>query len=101
MTTFDELAQRNRAAGGHWFDRGALRFFRSRVLEGTYPAGAVTFFVSSERFSDDVKRAYSVRYMTADGMVETFGGFQGYGSARAARRAAERAAHLLSVVVTR
>ena len=54
-------------AGSYFFAPNAMRFFKSRVLEGIYPGGdskavpgAVFYFVTSEVYVDD-PRHYTVR----------------------------------------
>ena len=54
-------------AGSYFFSRDTRRFFKSRLLEGVYPAngpeateGAVFYFITSEAYGDD-PRHYTVR----------------------------------------
>ena len=54
-------------AGSYFFAPDTMRFFKSRLLEGVYPAGdskampgAVFYFVTSEVYDDD-PRHYTVR----------------------------------------
>ena len=88
-------------AGSHFFDRDAMWFFDSRVLGDAWRVGDTWLFVTSERFRGflvpDGERRYTVRFFY-NGRMGDVGGFQAYGSARAAKRAASRAAHLLSVL---
>jgi hypothetical protein len=35
---------------GHYFERGTMRFFRSRVLWQVFPGQTEVYFVTSERF---------------------------------------------------
>ena len=80
------------ASGSHWFDRGTMRFFQSRVGMYAYQDAQysdVVYFVSSERGPGGVRR-YSVRRANIEtGTVETVGDFQAY-SARATADAAAR-----------
>jgi hypothetical protein len=46
---------------GHWFDESTMRFFKSKVYETVYCGEKNWYFVSSERFSDEVKRLFTVR----------------------------------------
>lgn len=89
------------AAGSHFFDRDAMRFFGSRVLGDAWRVGDVWLFVTSERFrgygEPDGERRYTVRVYKRGSMGD-IGGFQQFASAYAAKRAASRAAHLLSVL---
>lgn len=86
--SMDELRRANAAAGLHWFDPGALRFFRSRVSTTLY-AGCV--FVTSER-NPSGRRAYSVRVAHADASIQTVGAFMSYASRNGAHAAAARIA---------
>jgi hypothetical protein len=54
-------------AGSYFFSRDTMRFFKSRLLSGVYPAngheateGAMFYFVTSEAYGDD-PRHYTVR----------------------------------------
>ena len=65
-----------RAHGSHWFDAAALRFFRGRVLPTVYEGPGGIFFVSSEQYSDQTPRRYTVRkFKPEDGDVDTVGAF--------------------------
>jgi hypothetical protein len=100
--TLDDIKERNKRAGQHWFEPAALRFFSSRIQERIYPAaGGSAYFVSSERFFPSVasgddpswyRRLYSVRRALPDGSIATVGEFQGYKTGRAAHAAARRLA---------
>lgn len=83
-------------AKGHWFDRDTMRFFRSRIPEYAVEGPGGIYFHSSERGPSGVRR-YSVRRaIPAPGhtphavrySIETVGDFQGFGSSRAASKAA-------------
>lgn len=97
------LARLNGEMGGHWYEPDTMRFFSSHVSRLAYldESGAFAFFVSSERFSDDVARLYTVRVAhltdghgprTTRGGVDTVGEFQQY----ATRASADRAARALA-----
>lgn len=64
----------NKAAGGHWFDKGTNRFFGSKVEGGPYGGH---YFVTSE-VDPNGKKAYSVRFAADDGSVRTIGNFHSY-----------------------
>jgi hypothetical protein len=65
MPTISDIIQATRANGSHFFDPGAMRFFRSRVSEKVYSGPGGVFFVTSERFEASngwkAPRGYSVR----------------------------------------
>ena len=79
--------------GHHFFERDAMRFFRSKVEPTVYPSSAekATYFVTSEQFSDETPRLWSVRRFK-DCHVRTVGEFQKYRNAADAKAAARRAA---------
>ena len=79
---------------GHWFDKDARMFFKSRLSRRVYPSSAGTYFVSSERF-ENAPRLYTVRLALLErGRVEitTIGSFGQYPGAAQAHRAAKAAA---------
>jgi hypothetical protein len=88
--TIDDIKTANRVAGMHFFDADTLRFFNSRILDGVY--GGRYFVTSERRPRSKEPRLYTVREASADGGITTVGMFQGYVSAKAARRAAEKLA---------
>lgn len=85
--TVKQVRQANKAIGQHFFDRGTMRFFASRVGRRVYRG---CYFISSERREYDEPRRYTIRRVAEDGRVYTVGNFQAYKSARAARRAIEQ-----------
>jgi hypothetical protein len=91
MFATDAIMRANRETGGHYFDADTMRFFDSRVLDGTYGG---RFFITSERsgFDRSSPRFYTVREFMPDGSIETVGDFNGHGTSGAARRAARELA---------
>lgn len=89
--TIYDVKLANRQAGFHFFEAGALRFFRSRI--GTELYGG-RYFITSERFigSDGWSpgRRYTIREVKPNGNVDTVGKFQAYASANGARAAIRR-----------
>ena len=79
------IAEIKRQHVGHFFDKGALRFFNSTVCGKIFGR----YFVTSERFDCNSPKFYTVRRLEEDGNIETIGDFQGYASLRAAQKAAE------------
>lgn len=75
----------------HWFSPDTMRFFRSRLERTAYVGPGGVFFVTSEQFSDESPRLYSVRVWRGS-KIDTTGEFQGYRSLEAAREAAKAAA---------
>lgn len=87
--TIRQVRAINRDAGGHFFDKDAMRFFRSRVHDEVHGG---RYFVTSEQFveSDGTEhdRRYSVREIDDAGQIWTVGNFQQYATARDAHAAA-------------
>lgn len=48
---------------GHWFDKGSMRFFKSRPPQYAYytPKENAYYFISSEAFSGSQNRKYTIR----------------------------------------
>lgn len=97
--TITEIKRANKAAGVHWFEPAALRFFASKVLPTVYQGECGVFFVSSEQFrssrGEDGPR-YTVRkFDPLTGKIDTHGPFNELGrtdaieAARAAARGEE------------
>ena len=85
---YESMAQvraANAAAGGHWFEPAALRFFGSRISETLYGG---RFFVTSEQDRHggawDGERRYTVREALPGGRIETVGRFGEFGTRREA-----------------
>jgi hypothetical protein len=81
FNSLSEVRAANKAIDNHWFDRGAMRFFNTRIesnlLEGQY-------FITSEQPSEGSKRMFSVREAEVDGSIDTLGEFNSYPSKRSA-----------------
>jgi hypothetical protein len=90
MTTIQEIKQRNRDAGQHFFDEASMRFFNSRISGQTFG----NYFVTSEKGPSGI-RAYTVRFQDDDGHIWTLGEFQEYDTLESALQAA-RIAYLHS-----
>lgn len=84
----DSIMRANREAGQHFFEASTMRFFRSRVMPGTY-GGRI--FVTSEQNGYEEPRAWTVREAMPDGTIEEISEFQEYTSGAAAKRAAAAA----------
>ncbi len=98
-----DLKRHAERAGSPYFAPATLRFFNSRAGSTVYGS---RFFTTSERYSDDSPRLYSVREFRffervreGDGRVvlaveiETVGEFQGYTTAAEANRKARWLSH--------
>jgi hypothetical protein len=85
--TIEQIKEANRQAGLHWFEPNTLRFFRSRVGHNVYGG---RYFISSEQFSFDSERLYSIRIAYEDGRIDTIGEFQQYKTWKAAYKAVQQ-----------
>ena len=99
LFTLDAIKAAARSGGSHFFDRDALRFFRSRLSARVHVGAAGTYFVTSERFVSmrgSLSRRFTVRLATHDGAEFTINtvaeGFQAYETAAQAHAAAKRLA---------
>lgn len=94
VTTKTELKSKAKACGSHFFDRDAMRFFRSRLGDVIpNPADNSTLFVTSEQFVPSSGPAHPRRYTVhqfKNCKTSTIGEFQQYGSLAEARRAARK-----------
>lgn len=91
-----EIVASHKSAGGHFFDRDAMKFFNSRICTATLKSGksGQQYFVTSERDDWGGERMYTIRSWNPakPQIVETVGLFQAYDSLRQARIACERSA---------
>ena len=81
------LINHNKNTGHHFFDVATMRGFHSRAQ--TIPPYRGRVFVTSEKFSWNSPRKYSVREVQPDGGIETIGGFGAFTSRQSAHRFAE------------
>lgn len=80
VPSIDEIKQRHRSTGGHFFDNPTMRFFDSRISEKTYG----NHFVTSECGPSGLRR-YTVRRIDWDtGDIATVGHFHQYDTLREA-----------------
>lgn len=74
ITTKSELKHHaTKVCKSHYFERGAMQFFRSR-LESVHPGKGATYFVTSEQFDDQSPRKCSVRKLK-NCKIDTVGEF--------------------------
>lgn len=112
ISNVEQIVEEVRRTGSHFFDRDTMRFFRSRLapaifvpvrLDGKTRGGFKAFsgpiwFVTSEQYSFDSKRLYTVRCYNPKARgsrppVGTVGEFQAHATIRQAYRAAQLAAN--------
>lgn len=74
-----DMSDIQRHAIGHFFDKDAMRFFRSRLLSTIYPSVNKVYFVTSEQFvspSHTATRMFTVRCLDLNTRrIETIGEF--------------------------
>ena len=87
IRTLQDAKQRNAWADMHFFSKGAMRFFSSRVSDRIYPlvdGGAL--FVTSERFDERSRRLYTVTVIAIDGKTDRVSEFQQHRTSKEAHR---------------
>ena len=95
FSTIHQVRDLNKAKGFHWFSPDTLRFFRSHYGQTVYGG---RYFVSSEQFSDDAERLYTIREVNLEtGAIDTVGQFQAFTRASTARREARWLGRLAEV----
>lgn len=91
--TVREVREAHSGAGRHFFDRGTMRFFRSRICaRGTVYGGR--YFITSEKTCfEDYRRVYHVREVKMGGAsIDTIGEYAtGRCRGRQVRPCADRA----------
>jgi hypothetical protein len=60
--TFEQIKEANKRAGKHFFERGAMRFFRSRLVDTPKAGPGGVYFVTSEEFVDSSGRSHGRFY---------------------------------------
>jgi len=85
-------------SSGHYFDPGTMQFFKSKVVDYFRGDGVTAYFITSEKFSSESPRLYSIRSVTRKKStkffgyiyhIETLGEFQSYKSSSTAKKAIE------------
>lgn len=98
----DDVERYASRAGSHFFDRDAMRFFRSRVHPNVYALRSdwsQVLFVTSERYESyfptyhSEPRLYTIRVYRGGVEIGSLGEFQRFTSSRAAHKHAERVAN--------
>lgn len=84
ISSISELKALHKSNGWHFFDRGAMAFFNSRIESGIIGG---RYFITSERFNDDTPRKFTVRTFDERGSVDTLGEFCGHLDKESARDA--------------
>jgi hypothetical protein len=83
--TIGQMKELNKAKGGHWFDRSAMRFFNTKIE--TQP-NAENIFITSEYMENPNDKKYSLRWFNTEAHdVTTLGEFQAYRTLDSAKEA--------------
>ena len=90
MNYLDDVIERVKRAGNHFFDPESVRFFWSRISENVYPTDFGTFICTSERDGWNNPRLYTVRFVSLDGSFCKASEFGQYKSWNGAQKAARR-----------
>jgi len=105
IISIDEVKSASNMRGKHFFDKPAMRFFRSRIAQSAYQneESKVAYFVSSEQFVSSSgyaePRKFSVRsFDFVSGEHGTQGEFQAYSTSAQATREAKRLASVQVLV---
>lgn len=98
--TMAEIKSANLRINHHWFDKGAMRFFDTRIETGVIKG---KYFITSEQYHDSGchgwscnrngscgPRLYTIRIAFSDGSVDTIGDFQQFATKRDARKTINR-----------
>jgi hypothetical protein len=82
--TLTEMKQANKAIDHHWFSKGSMEFFNTRIVE---QPNKFNMFITSEQFNDESPKGYNIRYFNEKtSKVETIGDFQKFDSLEQAKK---------------
>ena len=83
IANIELVARRN---GSLFFDKSAMRFFKSRILGDVHITEKASYFITSECFGNGFPRCYTIRALNREtAMIETVGEFQQFKTSRSAR----------------
>jgi hypothetical protein len=82
--TITEMKRRNLAQGQHWFSKGAMSFFNTRVEA---QPNKNNVFITSEHTGDENRKFTLRQFDTATNKVETVGEFMEYETLAEAKEA--------------
>ena len=85
---YEERTLEDRGEKGYWFSPDSMKAFDSVLPDfGYMDTENNLYFISSEQFSKEVKRLYSIRKVKTNGAIETIGDFQRFKSESSAEKA--------------
>jgi hypothetical protein len=73
----ERIIEANDAAGHHFFEAGAMRFFNSTLYPRVYGG---RYFITGERIDFDHPVRFTIRVALDNGHVNTVGDFQAFAS---------------------
>lgn len=79
----------------HFFAKGAMEFWKSRLPATGLRNGDEVFFFTSEQYDNEPRRFSLRKLCLVTGNISTLGDFQAFGTARQASKAVKDAAHHL------
>lgn len=86
--TISEMKELNKMNGGHWFDKGAMKFFNTKIEA---QPNIENIFITSEYMENPSDKKYSLRWFnTQENAVETLDGFQAFRTLDAAKEARKK-----------
>lgn len=83
--TIAEMKRKNEEVGDHWFSKGAMDFFNTRIEAGP---NVKNIFITSEAMEPDAERKYTLRWFVENtSKVRTLGEFCEFDTLEEARKA--------------
>lgn len=82
--TINEMKRMNEEVGQHWFSKGAMNIFNTRIEAGP---NKENIFITSDAMDPDAERRYTLRlFVSETSKVETVGNFCEFDTLDEARR---------------
>lgn len=83
FASLSDVKAAHKNTGGHWFDRGSMKFFDTRIESKLMTRGSSgrQVFITSEQYHGDgysAPRKYTIREALEDASIDTVGEFQQY-----------------------
>lgn len=79
-----DIIEINKEAGFHWFDKSSVAYFGTIIESHPFEIDGIWYFITSEQdpngYAWDGERRYTIRYMTDNGNIRTWGEFGAYDS---------------------
>lgn len=82
QVTITEMKQLNKEAGQHWFSKGAMKFFGTKIVA---KPNRLNYFITSEELGSETR--YTLRYFeVSTSTVQTVGELGDFGTLEEARQ---------------